>query len=131
MKTMMKVLNWIADRLDSLLAALVAGCLLIASGCAVVSAKTGKDGARYYGWAFGEKASSTLAGLNVTETVTDGDNVVSDRGVGLDKSGSNSETKVADILSMAIIRAISSAGQPEQPAPAQPQAPDVQTQDVE
>jgi len=78
--------------------AVVAG----ASGCAVVKGRAGDSS--YVGWAFGEKASTTLAGLNITETQTvDG---IVERGVGVDSSGASSETKLTEVLGKVLMAGI-------------------------
>lgn len=78
--------------------AVVAG----ASGCAVVKGKAGDSS--YVGWAFGEKASTTLAGLNITET-HDADGSI-ERGVGVDSSGATSETKLTEVLGKVLMAGI-------------------------
>lgn len=84
------------------------------SGCAVVKGKAG--GSTYMGWAFGERASSTLAGLRVSEDQAAEGTVV--REVGVEQAGSDSETRltemmgalVAQVLGVVQVRAAGGAG---------------------
>ena len=64
------------------------------TGCAIVSGRAGDSS--YVGLAFGEKASSTLAGLNITESV--GKDGVTERGVGVDQAGSSGEAKLVETI---------------------------------
>ena len=86
---------------------------MLAGGCAVVSGRAGESS--YTGLAFGDKASATLAGLNVTETVRDG---AAERGVGVDAAGSASETRLMETLGKIFLAGLSAyTGQPaEKPA---------------
>jgi len=84
------------------------------TGCAVVKGRAGDSS--YMGWAFGEKASATLAGLNITETQnTDG---TVERGVGVDSSGAASETKLTEMIGKVILAglAASTSSKPAQAA---------------
>ena len=90
--------------------ALAVMCAVL-TGCAVVSGKAGN--ASYVGWAFGEKASSTLAGLNITEDQESEWKV--SRGVGVDSAGSSSETKLTELLGKMLLAGLSAyAHVPEQ-----------------
>lgn len=84
--------------------------VLMLTGCAVVSGKAGES--HYVGFAFGEKASSNLAGLNVTETQTAKGQVVTDRGVGIDKAGSAGEADMGKILGNLLLLGLQSQGVP-------------------
>jgi hypothetical protein len=84
--------------------------VLILTGCAVISGKAGES--RYTGFAFGEKASSTLAGLNITETQTAKGQVVTDRGVGIDKAGSDGQADMGKILGNLLLLGLQSQGVP-------------------
>ena len=74
------------------------------TGCAVVKGRAGDSS--YIGWAFGEKASATLAGLNITETQNHDGTV--ERGVGVDSSGATSETKLTEFLGKVLMAGIAS-----------------------
>jgi hypothetical protein len=92
---------------------LVAVALLtmaLASGCAVVSGRAGDS--RYTGFALGEKASSTLAGLNVTETQTEGGAVTLERGVGVDTAGTQGEADMGKLLGNLLLLGLQSRGIP-------------------
>lgn len=95
----------------TLLAILLLPALLL-SGCAVISGKAGSSS--YVGLAFGEKASSQLAGLNITETETKSKAGVSvfDRGVGLDKSSTSGEADMGKILGNLLLLGLQSQGVP-------------------
>jgi len=84
--------------------------VLILTGCAVISGKAGES--HYVGMAFGEKASSTLAGLNITETKTDKGKIVTERGVGIDKAGSAGEADMGKILGNLLLLGLQSQGIP-------------------
>lgn len=89
----------------------------LCAGCAVVRGKAGDS--TYTGWAFGEKASTTLAGLNITETQTLGGTNVLDRGVGVEKSSSAGEADIGSIIGQLILAGIKASGVPAAPtAPA-------------
>lgn len=92
------------------LIALIPLLSLLSSGCAVVSGKAGES--RYTGFALGEKASSTLAGLNVTETKTEKGKIVTDRGVGIDQAGSSGQADVSKILGNLLLIGLQSQGLP-------------------
>lgn len=77
---------------------------LFLTGCAVIHGSAGDSS--YSGWAFGEKASAALAGLNITETQSEGGNVVTERGVGVDKSGMEGQADVGDILTSIFMRGL-------------------------
>ncbi len=102
-------------RLDKLgkiapLILLLLSFILLSSGCAVISGKAGES--HYVGLAFGEKASSTLAGLNITETTTTKGQVVTERGVGIDKAGSAGEADMGKILGNLLLLGLQSQGVP-------------------
>ena len=97
---------------------------MLTSGCAVVGGKAGQ--ANYIGFACGEKASSTLAGLNITETTTAKGQIVTDRGVGVDSSGSSGEADIGKILGKLLLLGLQSQGVPVK-APAE----DIVSADVE
>lgn len=84
--------------------------VLILTGCAVISGKAGES--HYVGLAFGEKASSTLAGLNITETQTQKGNIIVERGVGIDKAGSAGEADMGKILGNLLLLGLQSQGVP-------------------
>ena len=84
-----------------MLTAAAAACAWLA-GCAVVKGRAGESS--YYGWAFGDKASTTLAGLNITET--QGPDGTLERGVGVDKAGSVSETKLMETIGKVLVTGI-------------------------
>lgn len=88
--------------MKKLMAVLAAAAVAAASGCAVVKGRAGDSS--YVGWAFGEKASTTLAGLNITET-QNADGIV-ERGVGVDQSGASSETKFTEFLGKVLMAGI-------------------------
>ena len=90
--------------------AALALCAALCAGCAVVRGKAGDSA--YTGWAFGEKASSTLAGLNITETQTLGGTNVLDRGVGVEKSSSAGEADIGSIIGQLILAGIKASGVP-------------------
>lgn len=80
------------------------------TGCAVINGSAGDS--NYMGFAFGEKASSTLAGLNITETKTEAGNVVLERGVGVDQSGVTGEADVGKLLGNLLLLGLQSQGVP-------------------
>ena len=84
------------------------GCSLLLSGCAVVCGNAGDSS--YMGMAFGEKASSTLAGLNITETQTEAGNIVLERGVGVDTAGVTGEADLGKILGNLLLLGLQSQG---------------------
>lgn len=84
--------------------------LLLSSGCAVVHGSAGDSG--YTGFAFGEKASTTLAGLNITETQTEGGQITLERGVGIDQSGATGEADLGKILGNLLLLGLQSQGLP-------------------
>ena len=86
--------------------------LMLGAGCAVIHGSAGDSG--YTGFAFGEKASSTLAGLNITEVETPGENgvVLVERGVGIDKAGSAGEADMGKILGNLLLLGLQSQGLP-------------------
>ena len=90
--------------------------VLMLTGCAVIAGKAGES--RYSGFAFGEKASSTLAGLNITETSTDKGKIVTERGVGIDAAGSTGEADVSRILGNLLLIGLQSQGIPVKAVPA-------------
>ncbi len=83
---------------------------LFMTGCAVISGKAGES--HYVGLAFGEKASTTLAGLNITETTTAKGQVVTERGVGIDKAGSEGQADMGKILGNLLLLGLQSQGIP-------------------
>lgn len=87
--------------------------VLILTGCAVISGKAGES--HYVGLAFGEKASSTLAGLNITETQTQKGQILVERGVGIDKAGSSGEADMGKILGNLLLLGLQSQGIPVKP----------------
>ena len=95
--------------------AALALCAALCAGCAVVRGRAGDSA--YTGWAFGEKASSTLAGLNITETQTLGGTNVLDRGVGDEKSSSAGEADIGSIIGQLILAGIKASGVPAATAP--------------
>jgi hypothetical protein len=94
--------------------AALALCAALCAGCAVVRGRAGDS--TYTGWAFGEKASTTLAGLNITETQTLGGTNVLDRGVGVEKSASAGEADIGSIIGQLILAGIKASGVPAAPA---------------
>ena len=100
------------DKIGKTLIALLLLVPLIAllSGCAVVSGKAGES--HYVGFAFGEKASSTLAGLTVTETKKTKGNVIEERGVGIDQAGSSGQADMGKILGNLLLLGLQSQGIP-------------------
>jgi len=92
--------------MKTVLVAVTALVLAFASGCAVVKGRAGDTS--YLGWAFGEKASSTLAGLAVVENqaMSNGVWVVYERSVGVDSAGSHSETQLTQVLGQIFIAGI-------------------------
>lgn len=108
-------------------------CSLFLSGCAVIHGSAGAS--RYSGFAFGEKASSTLAGLNITETTTEKGKIVTERGVGVDQSGAAGEADIGKILGSLLILGLQSQGLPAvlpakaaAPQPAVEPEPDPETE---
>lgn len=102
-------------RVDKLGKAPVALLLLIPllpllTGCAIISGKAGES--HYVGLAFGEKASSTLAGLNITEIQTQKGQIIVERGVGIDKAGSAGEADMGKILGNLLLLGLQSQGVP-------------------
>ena len=104
-----------------MLMAITAAVCLTACGCAVVHGSAGDTS--YLGWAFGEKASSTLAGLAVVENsvATNGAFVVMERSVGVEAAGATSETHLMEILGKVFMAGIASMA--PTPMAAQPTAP--------
>lgn len=94
--------------------AALALCAALCAGCAVVRGRAGDS--TYSGWAFGEKASTTLAGLNITETQTLAGTNVLDRGVGVEKSASAGEADIGSIIGQLILAGIKASGVPAAPA---------------
>ena len=84
--------------------------VLILTGCAVVNGRAGE--AHYVGFAFGEKASSTLAGLNITETQKQKGQIVTERGVGVDSAGSSGQADMGKILGNLLLLGLQSQGIP-------------------
>lgn len=85
-------------------------CSVFLSGCAVIHGAAGDS--KYTGFAFGEKASSTLAGLNITETQTEDGAITLERGVGVDKSGVSGEADLGKILGNLLLLGLQSQGVP-------------------
>ena len=85
-------------------------CSVLLSGCAVINGRAGES--RYTGFALGEKASSTLAGLNITETQTAKGQIVTERGVGIDQSGVSGEADVGKMLGNLLLLGLQSQGVP-------------------
>jgi len=99
---------------------ITSAALATLTGCAVVSGRAGESS--YVGLAFGEKASSTLAGLNITEETKDGG--VLYRGVGVDQAGSQGDSKILETIYNAAIGFISAySARPVSAPAAQPAAP--------
>lgn len=86
---------------------------LLLTGCAVIVGKAGSSS--YTGIAFGEKASSTLAGLNITETKKEKGNVVTESGVGVDKSSASGEADMGKILGNLLLLGLQAQGVPARP----------------
>lgn len=108
-------------RIGTMLAMLAACTLMfLLSGCAVIHGGAGES--RYTGFALGEKASSTLAGLNITETKTEKGKIVTERGVGVDQSGVTGEADIGKMLGNLLLLGLQSQGVPVKASSA---APDV------
>lgn len=98
---------------------------LLMSGCAVVVGKAGSSS--YSGFAFGEKAASTLAGLNITETKKEKGNIVTDSGVGVDTAGSSGEADMGKILGRLLLLGLQSQGLPVRAPVAVVEADEIET----
>lgn len=94
----------------SMLALVLVLGMSLMTGCAVVSGKAGES--HYLGFAAGEKTSSTLAGLNITETQTAKGQIVTERGVGVDKAGSAGEADIGKLLGNLLLLGLQSQGVP-------------------
>lgn len=80
------------------------------TGCAVVHGKAGQS--RYTGFACGEKTSSTLAGLNITESESAKGKITVERGVGVDQAGVAGTTDVGKLLGNLLLLGLQSQGVP-------------------
>ena len=95
---------------NAMLMALLVPALLLNSGCAVVHGRAGDSS--YLGFALGEKTSSTLAGLNITESQKEAGDVTVERGVGVDTAGSAGTTDMGKILGNLLMLGLQSQGMP-------------------
>lgn len=103
-----KLAKSLGGKASAVLCLLASG--LILSGCAVIHGAAGDSS--YSGWAFGEKASTALAGLNITETQSEGGRAVTERGVGVDKSGSEGEADIGKLLGNLLLLGLKAKGIP-------------------
>lgn len=101
--------------------------MMTAAGCAVVSGSAGDS--KYMGFAFGEKASTTLAGLNITETESVDGKPTLERGVGIETSGAAGEADVDKLLGNLLLLGLQSHGMPARPVATPPPAVDCTTGD--